>query len=112
MPYSLETEQAVLGSILINPECVSIVLSHIKPDYFYIPRHKAIMEAIVVLDTLGSRIDALTVLDKLNADESFDMENGKNYLFQLAQIVPSAANVENYCKILFTFTYYNFSRDY
>ncbi len=100
LPYSLETEQAVIGSVLINPECVSVVLSHIKPDYFYLPQHKSIMEAIVILDTLGSRIDALTILDKLSSDSSFDMENGKNYLFQLAQIVPSAANVENYCKIV------------
>ena len=100
VPYSLETEQAVIGSILINPECVSVVLSHIKPDYFYMPQHKAIMEAIVVLDTLGSRIDALTVLDKLSANEDFDKENGKNLLFQIAQTVPSAANVENYCKIV------------
>lgn len=100
LPYSLETEQAVIGSILINPECVSVVLSHIKPDYFYIPQHKAIMDAIVILDTLGSRIDALTVLDKLSSDKSFDKENGKNLLFQIAQSVPSAANVENYCKIV------------
>ncbi len=100
LPYSLETEQAVIGSILINPECVSVVLSHIKPDYFYIPQHRAIMDAIVVLDTLGSRIDALTVLDKMSADKSFDKENGKNLLFQIAQSVPSAANVENYCKIV------------
>lgn len=100
LPYSLETEQAVIGSVLINPECVSVVLSNIKPDYFYLPQHKSIMEAIVILDTLGSRIDALTILDKLGSDSSFDMESGKNYLFQLAQIVPSAANVENYCKIV------------
>ncbi|MBR4287340.1 MAG: replicative DNA helicase [Clostridia bacterium] len=100
LPYSLETEQAVIGSVLINPECVSVVLSHIKPDYFYLPQHRSIMEAIVILDTLGSRIDALTILDKLSSDSSFDMESGKNYLFQLAQIVPSAANVENYCKIV------------
>lgn len=100
LPYSLETEQAIIGSILINPECVSVVLSHIKPDYFYIPQHKAIMDAIVILDTLGSRIDALTVLDKLSSDKSFDKENGKNLLFQIAQSVPSAANVENYCKIV------------
>ncbi len=100
LPYSLETEQAVIGSILINPECVSVVLSNIKPDYFYIPQHRAIMDAIVVLDTLGSRIDALTVLDKLSADSTFDKENGKNLLFQIAQSVPSAANVENYCKIV------------
>ncbi len=100
LPYSLETEQAVIGSILINPECVSVVLSQIRPDYFYIPQHKAIMDAIVVLDTLGSRIDPLTVLDKLSANETFDKENGKNLLFQIAQGVPSAANVENYCKIV------------
>lgn len=100
LPYSMETEQAVIGSVLINPECVSVVLSHVKPDYFYMPQHKAIMEAIVVLDTLGSRIDALTILDKLSSNDSFDVESGKNYLFQLAQIVPSAANVENYCRIV------------
>ena len=71
LPYSLETEQAVIGSVLINPECVSVVLSHIKPDYFYLPQHKSIMEAVVILDTLGSRIDALTILDKLSSDSSF-----------------------------------------
>ncbi len=100
LPYSLETEQAVIGSILINPECVSTVLSQIKPDYFYIPQHRAIMDAIVVLDTLGSRIDPLTVLDKMSADKLFDKESGKSLLFQIAQTVPSAANVENYCKIV------------
>lgn len=100
VPYSLETEQAVIGAILINPECVSVVLSHIKPDYFYLPQHKSIMDAIVYLDTRGSRIDALTILDRLSSDENFDMDSGKNYLFQIAQIVPSAANVENYCKIV------------
>ena len=69
MPYSLETEQAVIGSILINPECVTVVLSQVKPDYFYIPQHREIMEAVMILDTLGSRIDALTILDKLIARE-------------------------------------------
>ena len=100
LPYSLETEQAVIGSILINPECVTVVFSIVKPDYFYIEQHRAIMEAIMILDTLGSRIDALTVLDKLSSDPKFDVDSGKNYLFQIAQMVPSAANVENYCKIV------------
>ncbi len=100
LPYSLETEQAVIGSILINPECVSVVLSQVKAEYFYLPQHKAIMDAVVILDTLGSRIDALTILDKISSNGVFDDESGKNYLFQMAQIVPSAANVENYCKIV------------
>ena len=100
LPYSLETEQAVIGSILINPECVTVVLSHLKPDYFYIDQHRAIMDAVMILDSLGSRIDALTILDKLNSNANFNIEDNKNYLFQLAQMVPSAANVENYCKIV------------
>lgn len=100
LPYSLETEQAVIGSILINPECVTVVLSQLKPDYFYMPQHKAIMDAVMILDTLGSRIDALTILDKLSANDAFDSENGRGYLFELAQSVPSAANIENYCKIV------------
>ena len=100
LPYSLETEQAVIGSILINPECVTVVFSIVKPDYFYIEQHRAIMEAIMILDTLGSRIDALTVLDKLSSDPKYDINTGKNYIFQIAQMVPSAANVENYCKIV------------
>lgn len=100
MPYSLETEQAVIGSILINPECVTVVLSQVKPDYFYIPQHREIMEAVMILDTLGSRIDALTILDKLNSSGNSDSQINKDYLFQIAQTVPSAANVENYCKIV------------
>ncbi len=101
LPYSLETEQAVIGSILINPECVTVVLSLVKPEYFYMPQHRAIMDAVMILDTLGSRIDALTILDKMNSsDDSLDYEGSKNYLFQTAQVVPSAANVENYCKIV------------
>ena len=100
LPYSLETEQAVIGSILINPECVTVVLSQLKPDYFYIDQHRAIMDAVMILDSLGSRIDALTILDKLSSNANFNVDDNKNYLFQLAQIVPSAANVENYCKIV------------
>ena len=100
LPYSLETEQAVIGSILINPECVTVVLSHLKPDYFYIDQHRTIMDAVMILDSLGSRIDALTILDKLSSNVNFNVEDNKNYLFQLAQMVPSAANVENYCKIV------------
>ncbi len=100
LPYSMETEQAVIGSILINPECVTIVLSNVKPDYFYMPQHRAIMEAVMILDTLGSRIDALTILDKLSSNSSFNSEENRTYLMEIAQNVPSAANVENYCKIV------------
>ncbi|MBE6795063.1 MAG: replicative DNA helicase [Ruminococcaceae bacterium] len=99
LPYSLETEQAVIGSILINPECVTVVLANVRPDYFYVAQHKTIMEAVMMLDTLGSRIDALTILDKVKSNANA-VEVDRSYLVEIAQSVPSSANVENYCKIV------------
>ena len=100
MPFSIEAEQAVLGSILIDPECISNVLTNVRSEYFYLPQHKSIFDIFVSLDTLGSKIDALIVLEKLKESGSFDESSGKNYLMQLAQIVPSTENVENYCSIV------------
>ena len=93
-------EQAILGSVLIDPECLSRVISIVNPDAFYYPQHKEIFNVMVTLDTLGSRIDALVILERLKEKGVFDEETGKNYLAQLAQAVPSTANVENYCKIV------------
>lgn len=100
MPFSIEAEQAVLGSVLIDPECLSTVLTLVRSDYFYLAQHKKIFEIFVSLDTLGSKIDALIVLERLKESDTFDDAAGKNYLVQLAQSVPSTANVENYCKII------------
>ena len=93
--FSFTAEQAILGSILIDPDCLSRVISVITPDAFYYPQHKEIFKAIITLDTLGSRIDALVILESLKEKGVFDEETGKNYLAQLAQAVPSTANVEN-----------------
>lgn len=100
MPFSIEAEQAVLGSVLIDPEVLSTVLTLVRSEYFYLPQHKAIFDVLVSLDTLGSKIDALIVLERLKENGSFDDAAGKNYLVQLAQVVPSTANIENYCKIV------------
>ena len=101
MPYSLEAEQAVLGSILLDPACITQVLIIVKPDYFYLPQHKAIFSTIIGLDaTHGGKIDALLVLDSLRKEKVYDDEAGKTYLLQLSKIVPSTANVESYAKIV------------
>ncbi len=100
MPYSIEAEQAVLGSILIDPACINTVLTIVRSEYFYVPQHKEIFDVFLNLDTLGSKIDALIVLNKLKETGSFDDAEGKNYLAQLANAVPYSSNVENYCKIV------------
>ncbi len=100
MPYSLEAEQAVLGSILIDPSCITQVLIMVKPDYFYLPQHKEIFLVMQEIDALGGKIDPLIVLEKLKDQKIYDDAGGKQYLFQLAEMVPSTENVEAYSKII------------
>ncbi len=100
MPYSLEAEQAVLGSILIEPACITQILIIIKPEYFYLPQHRAIFSIMQEIDTLGGKIDPLIVLEKLKSQKIYDEAGGKQYLFQLAQLVPSTENVEAYSRII------------
>lgn len=98
--FSIEAEQAVLGSILMDPGCVSAVQVILSADDFYLPQHRAIFNAIATIDASGGKIDPLMVLDILVKDKVYDSAAGKNYLFQLSQSVPSTANVESYAKIV------------
>ena len=100
MPFSLEAEQAVLGCILIEPSCISQVLIMIKPEYFYLPQHRAIFTVMQEIDTVGGKVDPLIVLERLKNDKVYDDASGKTYLYQLAQSVPSTDNVESYCRII------------
>ncbi len=100
MPYSLEAEQAVLGSILIEPSCITQVLILVKPDFFYLPQHRIIFTIMQDIDALGGKIDPLIVLERLKSEKVYDDASGKQYLLQLSQLVPSTENVEAYCKII------------
>lgn len=100
MPYSLEAEQAVLGSILLEPSCITQVLILVKPEYFYLPQHRAIFTIMQEIDALGGKIDPLIVLEKLKDEKVYDDASGKQYLLSLSQIVPSTENVEAYSKII------------
>ena len=101
LPFSLEAEQAVLGSILLDPSCISAVTMILKPEYFYLPEHKAIFQTILALDAAsGGKIDPLLVLDSLRKENIYTDEAGKTYLLQLSKNVPSTANVESYAKIV------------
>ena len=85
MPFSLEAEQAVLGCVLMDPNCMPQVLIYLRPEYFYLPQHREIFSVMVSLDALGSKIDPLVILEALKNNGTYDEAAGKNYLFQLAQ---------------------------
>lgn len=99
-PYSLEAEQAVLGCLLIDPECFVELGDSVRAEFFYIPQHREIYSTIIALDSIGQKYDAVLVLEDLKSRGVYDDASGKNYLAQLAQSVPSTANVKAYAKII------------
>lgn len=99
-PYSAEAEQSVLGAILVDPKVLSDVAVQMKAEYFYIPQHREIYAALSSMYELNQTIDFVALLEKLKRDGVYDEAGGKAYLTQLAQIVPSAANVLTYVAIV------------
>ncbi|MBP3706191.1 MAG: replicative DNA helicase [Clostridia bacterium] len=99
-PYSVEAEQAVIGSIIVDPKCISDIATQIKSEYFYIPQHREIYNAITSMYELSQTIDFVSLLEKLKKSGTYDEAGGKAYLAQLAQTVPSSANVLTYVAIV------------
>ncbi len=100
MPYSLEAEQAVLGSVLKDPRCMPTVQTLLKAEHFYMPQHRSIYSIMILLDANAQPIDPLIVLEHLKQEGVYDDAGGKNYLYQLAQAVPSVQNVDTYARIV------------
>ncbi len=100
LPHSIEAEQSILGSVLIDCTCMDKVADIIKSkDYFYIPNHKIIYDIMLDMFISGEKIDYVTVLSKVKSQD-FEENSCRAYLLQLAQIVPSVSNVEAYANIV------------
>lgn len=100
LPYSVEAEQAVLGSVIIDPKCLTDIATSMKTEYFYIPQHREIYSAMASMYELSQTIDFVSLLEKLKTDGVYDEAGGKAYLTELVQRVPSSANVLTYVAII------------
>ncbi|MBR5011736.1 MAG: replicative DNA helicase [Clostridia bacterium] len=100
LPYSLEAEQSVLGAIIIDPQSIELVATQLKPEYFYIPQHREIYKTLSSMFELSRTIDFVTLLEKLKDNGVYDEAGGKAYITELAQIVPTSANILTYVAII------------
>ncbi len=101
LPYSLQAEQAVLGSILVDSDCMEKVATIVKPEYFYLPQHRVIFGSMMTMFTGSSaKIDPVVIADVLVKEGHYDLSGGREYLITLRDSVPSTANVETYAKIV------------
>lgn len=99
-PQSLEGEQAVLGSMLIERAAVEKAAEILRAEDFYRDAHRVIFEAILALVGRDEPVDLLTVKSQLELQEVLENVGGATYLLQLTNAVPSAANVEYYSKLV------------
>ncbi len=101
LPFSAEAEQSVLGAVLLDPSCLTIVAEMLpRAEYFYQVNNRTIYGAMLEMFTAGKPVDLVTLLERLRDEDTFDEGTGKVYLMQLAQLVPSISNIEEYCKIV------------
>ena len=100
MPYNLEAEQSVLGSILIDMEYQYEIMSKLKEADFYLESHKLVFEAMYQIINKNSPIDLVTLSDAMEKSATLEKAGGMDYLTVLARITPSAANYEYYLDIV------------
>lgn len=99
MPQSLEAEQAVLGSILIDSRCITDIIGILRPEDFYLEQNKEIYETIYSMFNYAQTIDPVTVLDKMKQMGVYH-DNSREYILQLMEITPTAANAVRYANIV------------
>ena len=100
LPHSTEAEQAVLGSMLIDPRCVPEVIDKLRPDDFYLQQNRDIYETIYSMFNYSMTIDPVTVLENMKQNGVYDENQSRGYLLQLMDTTPTAANVKEYIDIL------------
>ena len=100
MPHSLEGEQAVLGSMLIDANCVKDVMEKLRPEDFYLQQNRDIFETIYSMFTYAKPIDGITVCDEMQLRGTYDPQTTRAYLAQLIEITPTSANVMEYAAIV------------
>ena len=99
MPHSPEAEQAVLGSMLIDADCVKDVMDKLQPEDFYLRRNREIFETIYSMFVYSKPIDGVTVAGEMER-AGLSTDDTRSYLVQLMEVTPTSANVMEYVQIV------------
>jgi replicative DNA helicase len=99
-PQNIEAEAAVLGSILIDPQALSVVAELLHADDFYRDGHRVLFQAALDLYGHGQPADLVTLTDAIERQGKLEQIGGADYITMLVNVVPTSANVEYYAQIV------------
>lgn len=99
-PHNIEAEQSVLGAMFIEKGAILKAMEVLQPDDFYRDVHRVIYEAMIDLFDRAEPVDIITVADELKKRGKLEQVGGLSYLTTLANLVPTAANADQYARIV------------
>lgn len=100
LPHSMQTEQASLGSMLLNKEAILATNGFLKLDDFYMESHQIIYKNILDLFNKGQSVDLVTLTEELKKKEMLERIGGITYLSLLMNSVPNVLNIQYYNQII------------
>lgn len=100
-PQDLDSEKAILASIMLRPEALYEVEDLLHSDVFYADKHKVLYNAMLDLHRTGDPIDLVTVTTKLENLKKIDQAGGRGYLAELISFIPTTANARNYAQSVY-----------
>jgi len=99
-PQNREAEMSVLGAMFFDENALTKAIEVLRPHYFYEIRHQNIFDVMAGLFEKNQAVDLVTVSEELRKRDQIDDVGGVSYLTQLTTIVPTAANIEHYARIV------------
>ena len=99
-PQDIEAEQAVLGAIFLEPEAIVTASETLLPEDFYRASHQRIYSVMLELSDRGEPVDVVTLTAELRDQKLLEEVGGLDYISQLADSAPTAANIEFYSQIV------------
>lgn len=99
-PHNNEAEQSVIGAIFLEPQALITAAEVLIPEDFYRTAHQKIFNTMILLNDKGQAIDVVTVTEELSAKKELEDVGGISYLTEIANSVPTAANILHYARIV------------
>lgn len=99
-PHSLEAEEAVLGSLLIDPDAIFDVATFLRPEAFYSAQNQTIYDAILSLTDRREPLDLITLSEELRRREQLEKVGGEATIISLINAVPTAINAVSYGRVV------------
>ncbi|MBP1890817.1 replicative DNA helicase [Clostridium moniliforme] len=100
LPQSIEAEQSVIGSMIIDRSAIAQAAEGLDEEDFYRDSHKVLFKSIIEMFKRDMAVDLVTVLENLKANDTLERAGGVTYVTEITSSVPTTANLGSYIQIV------------